>query len=603
MLYPLPLCLAAILAAILMITRALSYARTEHFRVMTTEAVKTSFFLSLLPLYSFYSNSHDASLASSLASRWWESGPMYLHFGLQLDLYTVLFLPIIFLVSWSILEFSSWYMQSDPNIDLFLKYLLIFLLAMILLVCSSNLSLFFIGWEGVGIMSFLLIGWFHTRMDAASAAFQAVLYNRVGDIGFLLSFCWFFKNAQTLDFAHILSLETGHWPLLGFIVAATSKSAQFGFHPWLVAAMEGPTPVSALLHSSTMVVAGIFLLIRIHPLLAQNPLSLTLCLCLGAMSTFSAANKALAQNDIKKIIAYSTSSQLGLMMVAVGLNLPYLAFFHMCTHAFFKAMLFLCSGVIIHALDNEQDIRNMGGLQHALPMTTTCLSLGSFALMGIPFLAGFYSKDAIIEAASSSFVNFMALLLTLVATAFTAVYSMRLIYFASMSEPRMNPILKCNENDKRIMNSLTRLFYGALGGGYFIFKITIPIYPHVHTMPPYMKLTALTVTIFAFIIAYELAKAFWTIIPKSPTSKELDTTFYTPLVNRTVVTVTLDTVKQILDQVLDAFMNKLLGPCPYTFGSKPIELVRVSQKGQIKLYLSAFFLTLFLTVLILKLAT
>lgn len=195
-------------------------------------------------------------------------------------------------------------------------------------------------------------------------------------------------------------------------------------------------------------------------------------------------------------------------MVAIGLNLPYLAFFHICTHAFFKAMLFLCSGLIIHSLNDEQDIRNIGGLQHALPMTTTCLSIGSFALIGTPFLAGFYSKDAIIEAASTSYVNFAALILTLVATAFTAIYSIRLIYFASIIEPRINPILACDENDNRVLNPLTRLALGSILAGILIFKVTLPSHPHIHTMPIYIKLTALIVTILAFIIAYELTKTF-----------------------------------------------------------------------------------------------
>nr|YP_009250818.1 NADH dehydrogenase subunit 5 [Rana amurensis]AMY15640.1 NADH dehydrogenase subunit 5 [Rana amurensis] len=587
-LLPLPL-------TVFLIIHALSYAQTTHFRVLALEAVKIAFFLSLFSLYSFLTNNGDMFAAAS----WLHSEPACFPITMQLDLYTALFLPIAFLVSWSILEFSSWYMQSNPNINLFFKYLLILLLAMIVLVCSGNFSLFFIGWEGMGIMSFLLIGWYHARTDAATAAFQAVLYNRKGDIGLLLSFCWIFMNSQS-NFAHILSLAPAPWILTGLMMAVTSKSAQFGSNPWLTSAMEGPTPVSALLHSSTMVVASIFLLIRIHPLLTATPLLLSSCLCLGALSTFSAATNALMQNDIKKIIAYSTSSQLGLMMVAIGLNLPYLAFFHMCTHVFFKATLFLCSGLIIHALNNEQDIRNMGGLQRALPTTTACLSIGSFALMGTPFLAGFYSKDAIIEAASTSHVNFAALLLTLVATAFTSIYSMRLIYFASMANPRMNPTLVCDENDKRVLNSLSRLAYGSILAGIFIFQTTMSSHPHTLTMPTYIKLTALIVTILAFIYAYELTKTFWTITPESSTSKELDPSFFTPLVNRPITTVALNSVKQILDQVLESYIKKKLGPSPHNYESTPTDLVHVAPKGQIKMYLSTFFITLFFAIVILK---
>nr|YP_009144136.1 NADH dehydrogenase subunit 5 [Lithobates sylvaticus]AKE36774.1 NADH dehydrogenase subunit 5 [Lithobates sylvaticus] len=589
--------LSTTMLTIVLILQSISNAQTKNFHLHAKNTVKTAFFLSLAPLFLFLS---DINAASSASMTWFSLGAFNLSFTTQFDLYALLFLPVAFLVTWSILEFSTWYMQADPNIDQFFKYLLIFLIAMVILVCSGNLFFLFIGWEGVGIMSFLLIGWYHARTDAATAALQAVLYNRAGDIGFLMAFCWLMMNAQSVDLPYILSMSPSTLLLVAFITAAASKSAQFGFHPWLASAMEGPTPVSALLHSSTMVVAGIFLLIRVHPLISQNSTALTICLCLGAISTFFAATYALAQNDVKKIIAYSTSSQLGLMMVAIGLNLPYLAFFHICTHAFFKAMLFLCSGLIIHSINDEQDIRKMGGLQHALPMTTTCLSIGSFALMGTPFLAGFYSKDAIIEAASTSYVNSMALLLTLVATAFTAVYNMRLIYFASMMQPRVNPVLLCDENDSRVLNPLTRLAIGSILAGLLIFKTTLPNNPLIHTMPTYMKLTALIVTIIAFAIAYDLTKAFWTIIPKDYVpSKEYDPTFYNQVFHRTITTVTLNTAWQLISHVLESILLKKIGPSfVEEMQMTPIRLIRVTQTARIKTYLSVLFITLFFVVII-----
>nr|AVP25668.1 NADH dehydrogenase subunit 5 [Oreophryne sp. TNHC-GDC 18615] len=567
-----------------------------HFPTYTKTAVKTAFFISAVPLTFFLNQGAEAI---TITLHWLPTTSYNLNLDLQFDTFSIIFTPIALFVTWNILEFSTWYMHSDPKMNPFFKYLLIFLLAMIILTTAGNMFILFIGWEGVGIMSFMLIGWYHARANAGTAALQAVLYNRIGDIGFFFAVAWLLTNSTSLDFPHLFSLPTNTPLLMAIIVAAASKSAQFGFHPWLASAMEGPTPVSALLHSSTMVVAGIYLLIRTHPLLQLNQTALSTCLCLGAITTSFAATSALAQNDIKKIIAYSTSSQLGLMLMAIGLNYPHLAFFHMCTHAFFKAMLFLCSGSIIHSLANEQDIRKMGGLQQALPVTTACITIGTLALAGTPYLAAFFSKDAIIEAASTSNTNMWALILTMIATSLTTMYSLRLAFFTSMNFPRVSPIVTINENNHMITNPLKRLAIGSITAGFLMFQTIIPINPMTHTMPTTTKLTALLVTFLAFFLALDLAKLSWSSHPPTLSTplKHLDTAHLTLTLHRLLPTIFLNFGLRITSTILDATWFEKAGPKSLAdLQLPPIKALQDAQKGIIKMYLSVFLITLALSV-------
>jgi NADH-ubiquinone oxidoreductase chain 5 len=395
-------------------------------------------------------------------TEWMYSEMLDVSWGFQFDSLTTSMLVVVLTVSFLVHIYSTSYMSHDPHQPRFMAYLSLFTFFMLLLISGDNFIVMFLGWEGVGLCSYLLINFWFTRLQANKAAMKAMIVNRVGDFGFALGILGIYFIFRSVNFSVIFamvpnftqtvlpffpsSLDTGSLGVdwmsvlcLLLFVGAVGKSAQVGLHTWLPDAMEGPTPVSALIHAATMVTAGVFMIIRCSPLFERAPLALVVVTVMGAMTAFLAATTGLLQNDLKKVIAYSTCSQLGYMVFACGLSNYSVSMFHLANHAYFKALLFLSAGAVIHALADEQDMRLMGGLRQILPYTYTAMLIGSLSLMGFPFLTGFYSKDMILELAyaSYSFSGSFAHWLGCISAFFTSFYSLRLLYLTFIRDTNL----------------------------------------------------------------------------------------------------------------------------------------------------------------------
>ena len=423
--------------------------------------------------------------------KWIELANTDLSFSILLDPLTATMFCVVNIVSAVVHMFSIGYMKDDPYRARFFCYLSLFTFAMLVLVSADNFIQLFLGWEGVGLCSYLLVGFYFHKPSANGAALKAFLVNRVGDFGYLIAIAIIYKYFNSLNFDTVFansgSLKSNNLLFLGYefnlitcitmflFMAAVGKSAQIGLHVWLPDAMEGPTPVSALIHAATMVTAGVFLVVRCSPIFEYSQFTLNFITYIGLITSLFAASVALLQNDIKKVIAYSTCSQLGYMFFACGISAYSLAMFHLVTHAFFKALLFLAAGSVIHSLHHEQNFKNMGGLYKKLPITFSFVIIGSIALMGIPPFAGYFSKDLILEYALSmhSFNSTNVYIFGCLGAFLTSIYSTRLIYLTFISKTKIKEVAfnKIKEPGFIMILPLCILSIGAIFGGYLFYNL------------------------------------------------------------------------------------------------------------------------------------
>jgi len=456
--------------------------------IITCSSVITTTFLALVAFFEVGFNNIPVTI--NLA-RWLDVESLYVLWNFRFDSLTVSMLIPVLIVSSLVHIYSISYMSHDPHNQRFFSYLSLFTFMMIILVTGNNYLIMFVGWEGVGICSYLLVNFWFTRIAANQSSLSALLTNRVGDclltVG-MFAMIWSFGN---IDYSTVFSLapffNENIITLIGIclLIGATAKSSQVGLHIWLPQAMEGPTPVSALIHAATMVTAGVYLLMRSSPLIEYSSTVLVLCLWLGAITTVFSSLIGLFQQDIKKVIAYSTMSQLGMMVIAIGLSSYNLALFHLVNHAFYKALLFLGAGSVIHAVADNQDFRKYGGLREFLPLTYSVMLIASLSLVAVPFMTGFYSKDFILESSYGQFYlsGTIVYFIATIGAMFTTLYSAKVLYLTFLGNPNgpLSSYKHAHEGDlflttPLIILSIFSIFFGyltkdifiGLGTGFFV---------------------------------------------------------------------------------------------------------------------------------------
>ena len=461
--------------------------------------IVTSLFVSIssiLSLFIFYNVIYEGYENNVVIASWINSGSLNVNWSIKIDALSSVMLVVVTLISSLVHIYSIGYMSHDPHKPRFMAYLSLFTFAMLTLVTSDNFLQLFFGWEGVGLCSYFLIGFWFKKDSANAAAIKAFIVNRVGDFGFALGIFLIFYLFGTVNYNEVfllipetldqeiyflgINLKSIDLICILLFMGAMGKSAQFLLHTWLPDAMEGPTPVSALIHAATMVTAGVFLVVRCSPIFEYSQIALNIICIVGMTTAFFAATVALVQNDIKKIIAYSTCSQLGYMFFAAGIGAYNVAIFHLFTHAFFKALLFLGAGSVIHSLNNEQDIRKMGGIWRKLPYSWGLMIVGTLALSGFPFFSGFYSKEAIIEFAylKGNTLGYYVVAIGIFTALLTAIYSWRLVFktFHGTYENKELKIDSIHESPYVMLVPLIVLAIGSIFAGFFFKELFIGQY-------------------------------------------------------------------------------------------------------------------------------
>nr|YP_010127618.1 NADH dehydrogenase subunit 5 [Syrphus torvus]QPP19874.1 NADH dehydrogenase subunit 5 [Syrphus torvus]UXF58197.1 NADH dehydrogenase subunit 5 [Syrphus torvus] len=431
------------------------------------------------------------------------------------DWMSLMFMSFVLLISSLVIYYSKEYMIDDMNINRFIMLVLMFVLSMMFLIISPNLISILLGWDGLGLVSYCLVIYFN-NVKSYNAGMLTALLNRVGDVFLLLAIAWML-NYGSWNYVFYLEFMMNDKEMLIISILVTSaamtKSAQIPFSSWLPAAMAAPTPVSALVHSSTLVTAGIYLLIRFNVLLCNTFMS-QLLLLLAGLTMFMSGLGANFEFDLKKIIALSTLSQLGLMMMILSMGYYKLAFFHLLTHALFKALLFMCAGAIIHNMNNSQDLRLMGGLSLFMPLTSSCFNVANLALCGMPFLAGFYSKDLILEIVSLSMVNMFIYYLFFFSTGLTVCYSLRLVYYSITGDMNCSSLNVLNDESWIMLKGMLGLMFMSIIGGSMLSWLIFPT-PHMICLPYYLKFMTLFVCIMGGLLGYIISNVSLFMMNKS----------------------------------------------------------------------------------------